>query len=86
MKDLVDTINTALVDEVQIYANGILHCSVCVPKNMERDEISAAVNRQNPAGTSAGWVISHEPAFASGDPNPSPCEKDAARLHYLMAC
>jgi hypothetical protein len=71
---------------VVIYSNGIVHCSVCVEKDLSREEIEAQVNAANPAGTTHGWKIDEEP-FAEGAANPHPCE-DAPeeRLHYLMVC
>lgn len=74
------------MDDVQIYSNGIVHCSVCVPKDMPREQVEAIVNIKNPAGTRAGWIISAESEFNGGGANPSPCNEDPKRLHYLMAC
>lgn len=74
-------------ESVVVYSNGIVHCSVCVPKEMSREEIERLVNLENPSGTMDGWQIDEAPTFAAGSPNPGPCDKfPAERLHYLMVC
>lgn len=71
---------------IHIYRSGLCHCSVCVPKDMVRDEIVSEVNSQHPTGLDHGWSISDEPTFKAGEPNPCRCDQDASRLHYLMVC
>jgi hypothetical protein len=71
--------------QITIYAKGLVHCSVCCPKELTREEIEAHVNMENPTGIDSKWKISDE-AFASGEANPSVCEKNANRLHYLLVC
>jgi len=70
---------------IEIYRMGIVHCSVCVPKEMTREEIVAAVNNKAPTGISNGWLI-HEDKFRTGEENPHTCEVNSSRLHYLMVC
>lgn len=71
---------------VHIYANGLCHCSACVPIDMDRDSVEAAVNALNPAGTEYGWRISQDAEFKDGKPNPCQCEQDSSRTHYLLNC
>lgn len=73
-------------DQLVVYSEGILYCSACASRDLTREQVEALVNRLNPSGTSHGWVISEE-LFASGAPNPSPCnDHPELRLHYLMVC
>ena len=71
---------------VNVYSMGFAYCSVCVPEDMPRAEIEAAVNAAHPAGTWVGWRISEDLNFRQGKPNPCQCEDDAARRHYLLNC
>ncbi len=67
-----------------MYANGIVHCSVCAPVTWTAEMIEKEVNEINPAGTEKGWTISKEPTFANGNTNPCPC--GTRRQHWLMVC
>ena len=71
---------------VDLYAGscGLCYCSACTALP-DRDAIEAEVNRVNPSGVSSPWKITDE-AFASGAPNPHPCEEDGGRNHYLLVC
>lgn len=73
-------------NQVMIYANGVACCSVCAPKSLTPEQIEAAVNTQNPAGTSNGWRISPDMHFRGGEPNPCDCHDDATRRHFLLNC
>jgi len=73
-------------EDVSIYRNGAVHCSVCVPDGASSEEIELAVNAVNPTGLSSGWKIDDAPNFASGETNPCPCEVTSGRSHYLMVC
>lgn len=64
--------------DIQIYANGPVHCSVCVPNGYTNEEIEQQVNRQNPTGIDSQWKIKNE-AFATGEANPHKCEHDGSR-------
>jgi len=69
---------------VVVYANGIIHCSVCAPKDMPIEEVQREVNTGNPTGTEHRWHLSSD-KFSSGQPNPSPCDASPdERVHYLM--
>jgi hypothetical protein len=69
-----------------VYANGLVHCSVCVNHNMTISTIEDVVNDENPTGTENRWHVDNAPTFADGSPNPHPCEREPFRLHYLMVC
>jgi hypothetical protein len=70
---------------VIVYTFGLCHCSVCVPKDMPRDEVERGANTAHPTGVTP-WKISDEPTFKAGEPNPCQCEGDSTRQHYLMVC
>jgi hypothetical protein len=74
-------------EELEVYSNGIVHCSVCTNIKDPRD-IEIQTNLQNPTGlSSGGWKISKDTNFATGQTNPCPCEqKPKTHKHYLMVC
>ena len=71
--------------QVYTYALGLVHASACAPADMPPAGVAQAVNAAYPTGIASPWQISDEP-FDGGEPNPSPCDTGAARLHYLMVC
>ena len=73
------------MDKVDIYASGVCSASVCVPKDMEHDEIERQVNAQSPTGIESRWQIS-EDKFADGSDNPCPCSERSECSHYLLNC
>lgn len=75
-----------MTEELQIYANGIVHCSVCTNVK-SRKRIEELTNLKNPTGISSRWEISTDKTFCGGEPNPCPCErKPKTHKHYLMEC
>ena len=70
------------MSDVQVYAAGICMCSVCAPADMDPDTILSEVP---PSGTEFGWMISADP-FKTGEANPSPCNTDPSRRHWLLEC
>lgn len=80
------------LDDIDIYTWGLCYASVCVPRDMPRDEIERLTNLKNPTGISSPWVISTDTHFRrdkDGDvkPNPCPCSRNAeSHLHYLLIC
>jgi hypothetical protein len=70
------------IGDVEIYTMGLCHASLCAPVEMSREDV---LRHAGPSGTSGGWVISDEP-FADGAPNPSPCEREPGRQHWLLVC
>ena len=73
-------------NDIHLYANGIVHCSVCVPKDTSRKEIIRLTNLINHTGIDSKWKISKDKKFANGNTNPCECEMEYGRLHYLMVC
>ena len=71
--------------DVVIYATGLVMSSVCAPSEMPVADVEDAVNRLSPTGISSRWSLADE-AFASGEPNPTPCNDDPARQHHLLNC
>ena len=69
-----------------VYADGIVYCSVCVPKTWTREQVVKAVNAVNPTGITSKWTISSDTRFHTGGPNPKPCEQEEGKIHYLMRC
>ena len=74
------------MSDIEIYARGLVCCSVCAPADMPKDEIKAQVNKENPTGIESQWDFSEDPTFKGGEPNPAPCNRGLGRLHYLMNC
>lgn len=73
--------------KIQIYAYGLVYCSVCAPKTMSREDIEEEVNASSPTGISSSWKISKD-EFFKGDTrkNGCDCEDDDSRRHWLMVC
>ena len=61
---------------------GIFYMQVCVKNGTPDSEILYEANRQNPSGTSNGWmeIIKEDPG------KPVVCGDDDSRTHYLLAC
>jgi hypothetical protein len=73
------------MEDVVIYANGLVHCSVCADKKLSKEEVETFVNSINTTGIDSKWTVSKS-EFAGGGKNPGLCDKDETRLHYLMVC
>lgn len=71
---------------VEIYSNGIIHCSVCAPKTMPIQEVEAEVNRINPSGIQTHWRMSKDTHFSCGETHPCTCGDNSAKQHWLMEC
>lgn len=74
------------MSEVMIYSDGLVYCSVCAPKDMPIEEVTTEVNRQQPTGIASQWHLSEDKTFRDGLPNPTPCEVESSRIHYLFNC
>jgi hypothetical protein len=73
--------------EVVVYATGLVVCSVCASADMDADAVEAAVNAVSPTGISSEWQCSSDPVFATGEPQPGPCDRlPETRRHWLMEC
>ena len=71
---------------VDIYSKGIVHCSVCAPRDIPIGEVEELTNMQNPTGIESRWQLSGDKEFASGQSNPSACDELDGNLHWLMVC
>ncbi|MES2409674.1 MAG: hypothetical protein V4509_05250 [Patescibacteria group bacterium] len=71
--------------KIDIYAKGIVACSICSPKEKSIEDIEVEVNAELPTGISSQWKIANE-NFMTGEKNPHECENDKDRLHYLLKC
>ena len=68
------------------YSIGITNMSVCVKKDLSKEEIEKQANIANPTGITSQWKISKE-KFKDDSNNPCPCDqKPNDRLHYLLVC
>ena len=73
--------------DIEIYSNGIVHCSVCVPKGTDKKAIEEYVNEVSPTNISSDWKISEDKFFSDQEtPNPYQCNTDKDRIHYLLVC
>lgn len=73
------------MSDVRVYKSSIFSCSVCAPAEMSGDAVVAEVNRIHPAGTERGWKKSDDATFATGQPNPCPCNNNPKeRQHWLL--
>ena len=66
--------------------NGICAMQVCVVADASDDEILAHANRDNPSGTSLGWVAVVRVKSPDGPDGPVACADDPGRLHILVRC
>jgi hypothetical protein len=74
------------MDRVVAYGIGFVHTSVCAVADATPDEIRGAANRASPTGLDHGWEISEDKEFATGEPNPCPCNEHEGRQHWLLVC
>jgi hypothetical protein len=74
------------MDTIEIYASGILYCSVCAPKRLAVRTVERVVNELNPTLITTKWKVSKDKTFKTGETNPCICENYPDRLHYLMEC
>lgn len=66
---------------------GILDMQVCVPSTFSDEQVEEFANRNNPAGTEAGWAITKEgdPVLA-GDPERIACQDRDGYVHIMLQC
>jgi hypothetical protein len=69
-----------------IYTIGIVACSVCAPKGMSIEEVTAELNNESPTGLDHGWRLSDDKTFSGGEPMPCDCNVNSDRIHYLFVC
>jgi len=73
--------------DVKVYALGIVSASACAPESMPAADVAGRVNALYPTGLDGcPWFLSTDETFKGGEPNPSPCEREPGRIHYLLHC
>ena len=72
--------------DIQLYAVGIVSASVCHPEETPVEDVLAYVNGLHHPGVGCGWQLSEDDHFATGQPNPCPCNQEAGRIHRLLVC
>lgn len=67
---------------------GIFNMSACADKNATDEEILEVCNRENPSGTSNGWVtvVRKNHPEAPKESWPVICAADPNRLHFIIGC
>ena len=70
---------------VWVYTWGLCNLSCCAPKDMSRAEVERGANLSYPTGIKSCWAITTE-IFKGGEPNPTQCEDDPNRQHWLLTC
>ncbi len=74
-----------ITPDFEIYSEGTIHISVC--SSLSPEEIVDRANRDYPSGVTSNWQLSEDKLFASGQPNPCPCEQHPeTHKHYLLNC
>ena len=65
-----------------VYREGLFNTSVC--SDLAQEEVVARMARRI-SGTTNGWTLSTNDHFATGQPNPCPCDKNPeTHTHYLF--
>lgn len=70
-------------DALAFYSYGPLACSVCVPAAWAQQQVEDRANHEDPQMGSLVWAMTAT-TFASGEPNPTPCNDDSARRHWTL--
>ncbi len=69
----------------EIYRVGLCRMSLCTGiKSIAA--IEARANAEYPTGIQSRWKLSKDTTFATGEPNPCPCNNGGYRKHYLLSC
>jgi hypothetical protein len=53
---------------------------------MSPEDVERITNTYHPTGISSQWVMSDDPTFKDGTPNPCACNEDKTRRHFLLSC
>jgi len=72
--------------DITLYSVGLCYASACAANDVPPEEIVARANAEHPTGVGP-WTLSYDETFASGDPNPNPCnDKPGTHQHVLLNC
>lgn len=73
------------MQDVEAYVVGVMTASVCSRFSLE--ETARRLNEESPTGISSLWQPAENKEFATGQPNPCPCERSPeTHKHYLFEC
>jgi hypothetical protein len=73
------------MSEPQILVAKLLAMRVCVPSDFTDEQIIAFAEKQNPAGTSNGWVIARKGATAlAGSEERIQCAEKPDCVHMVL--
>ena len=76
-----------MTEKAVAYAVWLSTAMCCFPRRMRRAEVERQINAAHPTGISSRWRFSADKTFASGQPNPGPCnDKPETHVHRLMEC
>lgn len=71
-----------VMEDFTVYAEGLFCASVC--SSLGQGETEARMQAKE-CGTDKGWTPSADKSFASGQPNPCPCDRSPkTHKHYLF--
>lgn len=74
-----------MAKDFECYAIGPISASVCT--SLPLNETTVRLNEEYPTGIDSPWRKSKDETFASGQPNPTPCENNPkTHRHYLFNC
>ena len=72
---------------IDIYAQGLVHSSVCAPADWTKEQVENAVNGRSPTGISSPWKVSEYTHFRTGEENGHYCTCNGKPTrHWLMSC
>ncbi len=76
----------SLVDYVaSVTKRGFLDMQVCIPKKWDDSMVVEFAEKENPCGTSCGWVIRREGNDnLSGSPERAQCDQEFANVHIML--
>jgi len=73
--------------DIHVYSAGVASLSVCYSKCTPLEDVTECVNREYPTGISSQWAPADSKTFATGEPNPCPCNiHPDTRIHRLFHC
>ena len=72
--------------EITRFMMGICHMQVCAVHDATDEEILDEANKQNPSGTTNGWVQVVREDHENEDLHPVVCEEDMDRRHFILIC
>lgn len=65
---------------------GICHMQVCAEQDATNEEILQVTNRENPSGTSNGWVEVAREDYKDENLRPVMCGDYENRKHFILIC